>query len=40
MSYATYKDTSRLSNKDIKQMADEMGHSVGVHSQYVKRFIS
>jgi hypothetical protein len=40
ISYATYYDTLRLSNKDIKKMAYEMGHSVAVHNQYIKRFIA
>jgi len=40
ISYATYYDSLRLSNKDIKKMADEMGHSVAVHNQYIKRFMT
>jgi hypothetical protein len=40
MSFASYKDTLRLSNNNIKKIADEMGHSVAVHNQYIKRFIT
>lgn len=40
ISYATYYDTLRLSNKDIKKIANEMSHSILVHTQYIKRFIT
>lgn len=39
IAFATYTNTLNLSNNGIKKIADEMGHSLKVHSQYVKKFI-
>jgi hypothetical protein len=39
IAYATYYGCKSLSNNDIEKIASDMGHSVKVHSQYVKKFI-
>ena len=40
MSFATYKNSLNLSNNEIKDIAESMGHSKEVHSQYIKKFIT
>jgi hypothetical protein len=40
MSFATYKNSLNLSNNEIKDIAEKMGHSKEVHSQYIKKFIT
>jgi hypothetical protein len=40
ISFATYKNSLNLSNNDINDIAESMGHSKEVHSQYIKKFIT
>jgi len=40
ISFATYKNSLNLSNNEIKDIADAMSHSITVHSQYIKKFIT
>ena len=40
MSFATYKNSLNLSNNEINDIAESMGHSKEVHSQYIKKFIT
>jgi len=40
MSFATYKNSLNLSNNEINDIAESMGHSIEVHSQYIKKFIT
>jgi len=40
ISFATYKNSLNLSNNEIKDIAESMSHSIQVHSQYIKKFIT
>ena len=40
ISYATYHDNFKYSNKDILKIANGMGHDISTHTQYIKRFIT
>ena len=39
ISYATYHDNFKYSNKDILKIANGMGHDLNTHQQYIKRFV-
>lgn len=38
ISYATYHDNFKYSNKNMKYISEAMGHSIQIHTQYIKRF--
>ena len=40
ISFATYHDNIKYSNKDILKLSHGMGHSKEVHQQYIKRFVA
>ena len=40
ISFATYHDNIKYSNKEIKNISEAMGHSIEVHQQYIKRFVA
>jgi len=39
ISFATYHDNFKYSNKDILKLAQGMGHDISTHQQYIKRFV-
>ena len=39
ISYATYHDNFKYSNKDILKIANGLGHDILTHTQYIKRFV-
>jgi len=40
ISFATYKNSLNLSNNEINDIAESMGHSTETHRQYIKKFIT